>query len=979
MTVYVSGILLYIAYMVILIFSGSPLMNRVSPQSEEMVLFSAILDPFGLSAFFRQTGAWTVEQRNYQLIYPTGLLLLNRLGVLLISILALAVSVKKFSFETIEKRGRKKTESYDNEKTRAFSTPSAAPSESRKRHLTALLSIAEIDLKYLVKSIPFVIIGIGFLFHLSMEMYGDIEKGIRLPQKYATSALLANTIVDEFHTLCLLMLLFYAQDIFWRSKSANFHLIESATPVSPAIMFFSKWFSLSLVILFFTTLMILLGLVFQFSYRYYSIDWNAYSGVYLFVSAPLMISAGVALIIQKTVNHKALGLVISSVIILLMATPLGNSFLTHPLLRFQMPFSGAYSDMNGFGSYLPHFILRYLFGAGFVLTSAIFITRIPRFSFRNPALSATVLLALGTFFCGLKLSEPYQARNRESEIAASAEYEKLYRNFQDIPQPTVTDVKARIELFPEKNAYIIDGEYILKNKSDQAIESVLVNFTDDFQLIEAEFAGISLKDQSGVVKLNSPLKPSETANFRFKISYEWAAVNGHQSFNAIVENGTFLRISRYFPQIGYLPDNEITDKAAREKYRLGEPTARRTIDEPKDSVDDFINLDMTISTGAKQTAIGVGESVSQWQHDERNYFQYRTSSPIPFRFAVSSAEYSVKKEEYKGKSLEIYYHPTHFQNVDHLLENVKVTLDYCQSGFGPYPFKTIRFAEVSRFTRGFAATAYPASVFMTENMIFDANIAADPKRDVINELAGHELSHLWWGNNQIDPEAREGSAMLTETLAMYSELMIAKKIYGKERMTESVKLYSRMYFDGRGFTEEQPLYRAFSENAHLNYYKGAVVMYQLSETIGEARVNEALKNFLQKHSYPNRKPITADLINEIYRITDESLHEKIDDYFKRITTYEFRLINRTSKKIGDRYEIEFTIEANKFYGDGKGGQTLVEFNDELEMDFEMENGERSRQSFFVKGNRLAAKVRIPGFLKETVIDPRILFLKKVIE
>ena len=45
-------------------------------------------------------------------------------------------------------------------------------------------------------------------------------------------------------------------------------------------------------------------------------------------------------------------------------------------------------------------------------------------------------------------------------------------------------------------------------------------------------------------------------------------------------------------------------------------------------------------------------------------------------------------------------------------------MDYCEANFGSYPFKTIRFAEISSFTKGFAATAYPATIYMVEDMIF---------------------------------------------------------------------------------------------------------------------------------------------------------------------------------------------------------------------------------------------------------------------
>ncbi|MBK8627001.1 MAG: hypothetical protein IPN86_15955 [Saprospiraceae bacterium] len=37
-------------------------------------------------------------------------------------------------------------------------------------------------------------------------------------------------------------------------------------------------------------------------------------------------------------------------------------------------------------------------------------------------------------------------------------------------------------------------------------------------------------------------------------------MKGHQSFNAMVDNGTFIRISNYFPSIGYNLDHQIEDK-----------------------------------------------------------------------------------------------------------------------------------------------------------------------------------------------------------------------------------------------------------------------------------------------------------------------------------------------------------------------------------------------------------------------------------
>lgn len=225
------------------------------------------------------------------------------------------------------------------------------------------------------------------------------------------------------------------------------------------------------------------------------------------------------------------------------------------------------------------------------------------------------------------------------------------------------------------------------------------------------------------------------------------------------------------------------------------------------------------------------------------------------------------------------YHPGHEENVEHLLKNAKLTLDYCINNFGPYPYQSISFAEVSSFTKGFAATAYPATIFMTEDMIFHANIKADKKQDVINELAGHELSHLWWGGNQIAPDEREGAAMLTETLAMYTEMMLYKKMYGKTNMMERVKVHQQIYDAEKGFYPKLPLHKVLPDYTHISYSKGAIVMVQLSELIGEAKVNEALKNLLVAYKYPQPKPTASDFISEVLKVSDTVYHNQIKRMF----------------------------------------------------------------------------------------------------
>ena len=882
--VYVSGLLLYIFYMIALIYSGSPMMAQSMPQSSNAELVAAILDPFGYSAFFHQTAHWSVWQRNTQVVSLTGIYLFNRLAILLISMSLILMSAKRFSFfET--KKFKKSKSRLSNQATPISSvyTPFNTTHDF-KAQVKALFSFIKMDLTYVLKSIPFVVTAIAMMFYVGMEMYAEIEKGIRIPQKYASSGLMVSTIIQNFHILCMIAVLYYAHELFWRSKNANFYLIED-TAANINSQFLAKYLSLATIIMLFSGVMIMEGILFQVLYAYPIIEWKVYACVLLFNTIPLILLSVLVLFIQKTVKVKSLSLLLAVLFAFAMATPLAKQLITFPLLKFSQPFNGDYSDMNGFGSYLSAFTERLIFGIGVV---SIFIILFPlrkRKAIQWPAIIALMFFGAMAYFGGTEFMSGYQSKSKNAELLAAANYERAYRKYQQLPQPTIIDINTSVDLYPEQNKYHITGRYLLTNKTQENIHTLLVNFGDNITINQAtlliDSKRIAIKNQYQVVTLPSALLPNQGAEFEFDISYEWKAVNGHQSFNAIVHDGSFMRISRYYPQFGYSSSNEVQDEQERKQLRLGKMTPIKAFSSPKIPNDDFLPLQMTISTSGDQTAIGVGELTKEWKKGGRNYFQYTTSSPIPFRFGVSSARYAIQKERYKGTSIEVYYHPSHVENVAHLLKNAKLTLDYCEKNFGAYPFKTIRFAEISSFTKGFAATAYPATIFMTEDMLFHTNIQGGEQQDVVNELAGHELSHMWWGNSQISPDERDGAAMLTETLAMYTELMLLKKMYGKEKMLEKVKMHEGIYLDERGYTDEQPLYQVKSENTHISYSKGAVIMYRLSELIGEGHVNLALKNFLLKNKYPHLKPISTDFLKELYAVTDIKFHTKIAEMFMK--------------------------------------------------------------------------------------------------
>lgn len=882
--VVVGGLLLYVFYMVILLFSNSPFMAGAMPQSLEAQQISAILDPFGLSSYFLNARLLTIEQKNIQFVPITGYLLFNRIFCFIISIAFLWLTVKKFSFSNISKQKTKKASSKDDSQPKFFKSgyASVQPHYGRISAIQSTLSFAKIDLIYLLKSITVPAVSILLVFAVGMEMYAEIEKGIRLPQKYASSGLMATTISENFHLLGLMIVAYFLNDLYWRSKSSGFSMIENGT-------FFSKnklaghFISISVLLFFFTGILIGEGIIFQAAYQYFSMDWHAYLGVFLFNTFPLILFSGFVLIINDRIPNKFIALGISVVAVLILAGPVSGKLFPYPVLRIFSDFKGSYSDFNGYGIYEKAFEQRLLLGAGIMalLWMINAFIKFKKVSFLQSAF--TVILLISGVLTGNYFMKGYIPKDDEKKILNAVHYEKDFRKYEKLPQPDITAIKTEIKLYPSKNAYEITGHYTLKNQTNLPIDKILINFNADLKLekaiVKSGTETITMTQNTSEISLKNALKPNDTAILDFKISYQWFAVNGHQSFNAIIDNGSFMRISRHYPTIGYQKDYEIQDEKIRSQYQLGKLREIKNPEAPEVFRKDFINLDMTVSTEKHQTVVGTGDLIKKWATSDRNYFQYQAEN-IPFRFAASSAEYELKSLNYKGIVIHIFYHKNHSENVDHLLKNAQLTLDYCQENFGKYPFKTINFAEISSFTRGFAATAYPSAIFMPEDMVFHANIHADKQQDVINELAGHELSHLWWGNSQINPDDREGSVMLTETLAMYTEMMLYKKMHGKKQMMERIKVHQQIYDNEKGLSENIPIYKATEDIPHISYSKGAVAMVKLSDLIGEDKVNIALKAFLNNNQYP-KKPSSLDLLREFYKVCpNDAARKQIDQLFK---------------------------------------------------------------------------------------------------
>lgn len=977
--IYISGLFIYFLYWGIAMFANSPLLANASPVSDKTMRLMARIDPFGLSAFFEQTRYWSALTRNNEVITVHGDFLFNRLLFTGIAFGLILLAYKRFTFGV----GKQKTEKQKKDKVPAVSfiyQPIATKIKGYGYDFRAWFSFVKTDVKAIFRTAPIWVMLLGWVFFLAMEIAGNINAGVRLPERLATTNLMVSDILKLFPIIGLLIVLFYGSEIYWRSHSSRFDALEKTTPVSGGVILLAKVTVLSLVPIILIAASILTGLVFQWLNHDATVDWGLYFSLFYLIGLPLVLSAALVIGIQSVSPNRYIGLVISSVLLLLTNTSLGGMFgMKHPLWRFANAFQGNYSEMNGFDLFITAFHVKMLFWTSVMIVLLIgLITHLK--NFRKIHYSLLVISLVTAGWSGIQVATKTTIPKKNEQNNWKQEYEARYKKFESLPQPVITDVKTDVALFPEINAYTVTGTYTLMNKNTTAIDSVLVYADKDFKWSGITIPGAKLVTKDTTYghywyRFASPLQPGQTTRMHFHFSYSASAFHDFIRFNTILHNGTFIRISNFFPGFGYRSDNEIEDQKERKKRGLVPSAVVIPLDRKTNSVETFINLDMTISTASDQTAIGLGTLKKKWKQHNRQYFHYSTESPIPFRFVVASARYAVKKLKYRNIAVEVYYHPEHGQNIDHLIKNAQQTLAYCEANFSPYPYKILRFAEISSFTKGFAGTAYPTGFFINETFGFRNKAEQHPEKDIINEMVSHELSHTWWGNAMINPDYREGSKILTETLAMYTELMLYKKTYGSKNLRSRVAVHRDLYFSGRSFTTEEPLYRSYPDKSFLCYDKGMVVMYQLEKLIGEQQINKALRNILNRYAYPKQPPTANDLLQELYKVSPPALYPKIDEWFKTITTYDIALEEVSCKKDKNgMYDVKIKVAATQYKEDGNGNRKAQNFTEPLEIEISYQDG--TSQLLMIPKEQLGL-LELKRKQKPVAItlDPNLLFLE----
>jgi hypothetical protein len=946
---YVGSVFLYMLYMVVAMMIDSPLMAGATPQSPDAMARAAILDPFGISAFFQQTWYWTPGQRNTQLLALDGYFLMNRLLVLGLAAAILLVTYRFFSFRLAAGARPAPAETPEPRATGARYRGVPVAPESARGRLAALRVATLREFRATAASKPFLALMALWVWVAAISVsdgttsYGDYHTRL-----YPTTGTMLDAIEIPLAFIATLMLGYFAAEVVWRERIVRADEIVDATPAPDGVFYLAKGGALVLLSGLITSVAIVVAAGYQLSTGYTQLRPDAYLALFYFTGLPLALFAVVVMLVQTLSPNRYVGLFIGMILGLLM---LGSNDLglRHGLLRFGSPPRAAYSEMNGFlapgtfGVYMLYWaglagvlalVTLGLWRRGRAQTLRGRMRALPRRWGSRGLAGAAACLAVfagtgGFVFYNTNVLARYETV--EQNLDWRAAYEREYRRYEHVPQPSVAAVTTAVDLYPSARRFVVAGTYRLENRTARPLHTVLVSIRRELRPEQMELDGARLlrhDELSGmyVFEFTQPLAAGAATELRFRVPSPSRRVEAANIDFSVVENGTYLTRQAAFPRLGYVTGYELENPSERSARGLGPPRQGvGLINDPSrdDQRGGWLTVDATVSTSEDQVAIGPGDLLREWREGGRRYFQYRTAQPSTPVFGFVSGRYEVRRVEHRGVSLEVYHHAGHDYNVEKMLVVATRSLDMFGERFGPYPHRHLRIVELPRYW-GFGAFALPGMIVWPEDRGFltDENRGGDV--DLVTRRLAHEVSHQWWGH-QLYPSQVEGGTMLVETLAKYSEMLVLEATHGQGSLPPLLRFEREIYLLSRANMPlpETPLMRVV-DLEHVYYSKGAIVMDAMRDLIGEDALNRALRRLLSEHGAASRPATTLDLLAALRAEAAPGHHALIDEWVREVSFLDLRVEAASAQALPDgRYRVTATVRGRKTF-DPAGGITSTE-------------------------------------------------------
>jgi aminopeptidase N len=921
-----------------------------------------LLEPFGLGAIGEATKYWTASDRNTILPPLSGILIENRAIWFAISFAMLALAFWLYRFQDRALKRDKQTKAAADAPAPS-SGPLPSPTFGAATTRAQFFKWTRFEMAQVFKNPAFfVLLAIGVLNSGGALWYADQQADFTV---FPVTRIMISALQGAFGIIPLIISIYYAGELVWRERDRRTHEIVDAAPVPDWIFAVPKIAAIVLVLFATFLVSVVIAVLIQAAKGYTQFELVHY---FVWYVLPETVDAGMlavlAIFVQALSPHKYVGWGVMALYLIATLT-FANMGFEHRLYLYGTSTGVPLSDMNGEGKFWigrDWFDFYWSCGALILAVLAYALwrrgseTRLsPRFK-RLPrrlkgvpgvilGLAVIAMIASGSYiFYNTNILNEY--RTTKGNDLYAADYEKTLLKFVKVPQPRITDIALNVAIYPHAPRVETWGSYKIQNRTGKPLAAMHIRWARDLEMKSLTIDGAHVAKDFGplayrIYAFATPMGPGETRMVRFDTVLGQNGFKNSGNMTRIVDNGTFINNFDVTPGIGMDQSfGLLSDPTKRRRYGL--PSELRPAKLEDDSArannfirhdSDWVNSDITVSTVADQTPIAPGYKVSDTVANGRRTAHFKSDSPILPFFSLQSAAYSIKRDTWHGVDLAVYYDPHHPYDIDRMIAAMKASFDVYGKAFGPYQFRQARILEFpayASFAQSFANTVpYSESIGFIQN--YDA-IKNDPEKiDLVTYVTAHELGHQWWAHQVIGADM-QGDTMLDETFAQYSAMLVMEHLYGADNLRKFLKYQLDQYLRARGSEEieELPLERVENQG-YIHYNKGAVVMYRLKEAVGEDVVDRSLRKLLAQYAFkPAPYPSSKDFVKILRQEAGPKYDSLITDLFAKITVYDIKAVDaHYTRRTDGKYDLALTVEAHKFYADGKGKETESPMNEDV--------------------------------------------------
>jgi ABC-type transport system involved in multi-copper enzyme maturation permease subunit len=991
--VYLAGVVTLVGYL----FAGNLLADM------DNRTLAALIDPSGATALDVLTRYWSVAQKNTQPLPLTGVLLWNRLIWLGFGAAVTLLGYRLFKMEAVApaRRTRSKTAPgpagaapaplADVASGTAGSggapaallarASDALPDHGAAAFARMLPGLARLYLREIVRSPRFLTIVLGGVLLV-------VGNALTLGSFYGTNTYpLTYKVLDVvsglFGVFVLVVTIIYTGELVWRERDARMDEITDSLPAPTWLAFGAKFATVLVLQALLLGIVMLCSIGVQLGHGYTRLELGHYLFELFVVQFPgYVLVAVLAFVVHTLVNNKYLGHFAVGVVFLV-STRLPSFGFEDKLYLYGSRPELVYSDMNGYGHFLPAVFWFRVYWLSFavllmVLAYALWVRgrerglaarwraaggRLHRPAWAVSALALGVMAGSGGWiFYNTHVLNPYVSRHEAQQ--RQADYERRYKRLAGAPQPRITAVDLQVDLHPAQHRVQLKGRFDLANKTGQPISDLYLMYSPRARVQALQFGQpATLVDAAPDLywhhyRLQTPLLPGAATTLDFTFVYGARGFGNNGADPVVLDNGSFLNAglsaeTTLMPSFGYNPAGELESDRERQQFGLKPKPRMPDLDDlaqrqqnalSRDA--DFIDYRARLCTAADQLPVTSGYVESDTTEGARRCIAYRMDSKMADLYAFVSARYAVLRDTWHGPAsatgtandvaIEIDYQPGHEYDLQRMVDGVKDSLTYYTTHYGPYQHKIVRIVEFPRFNRGGGfAESFPNTVPFNEAIGFTAKVDDQDPQDIDYPyfVTAHEVAHQWWAHQEM-PANVQGAEFVTESLAEYSALMVLKHKYGDAKMHRFLKYELDRYLLGRGTEQkqEQPLVRADGAS-YVQYQKGALTLYALQDAIGEPAISDALAAFDRQWRFAGPPYArSVDLLAQLRRVTPAALQPLVADLFEHITLYDVRALRATARPGADgQTTVELTVSARQLRADGGGVETEVPFDSPVDI------------------------------------------------